>query len=160
MTTGIYDVLEAVIRSARISIVKAAAAETMTGTEIVACEDLLPPWSAVGPARDYSHEAGEPCTHVGQSWRCCQAHNSRNNPDIVPGGSPAHWVPYHTTDPARAKPFIQPTGAHDSYMPGEVCLWPPEPDAPDRKVYRSILPTANSYSPADYPDGWEIVATA
>ena len=62
--------------------------------------------------------------------------------------------------PRAGKSFVPPTGAHDSYLPSEVCLWPPEPDAPDRKVYRSILLTANSYSPADYPAGWEVVTTA
>lgn len=96
-----------------------------------------------------SHEVGEPCTNAGQSWRCCQAHNCNDNPDIKPGESPAHWAPYHTTDPARAKPFIQPTGAHDAYLKGEVCLWT------DGKVYRSTMETANAYSPADYPQGWQ-----
>lgn len=62
------------------------------------------------------------------------------------------WViVYHTTDPKKAKPFIQPTMAEDSYQKGEVCLWT------DGKVYRSIMETANAYSPADYPDGWEVV---
>ena len=32
------------------------------------------------------------------------------------------WVPYHTTDPKKAKPFIQPTMAEDSYQKGEVCI--------------------------------------
>lgn len=86
-----------------------------------------------------------------QSWRCCQAHNTNNNPDIEPGKSPAQWVPYHTTDPKKAKPFIQPTMAEDSYQKGEVCIWT------DGKVYRSIMETANAYSPEAYPQGWEVV---
>lgn len=75
----------------------------------------------------------------------------KKNPDIEPGKSPAQWVPYHTTDPKKAKPFIQPTMAEDSYQKGEVCLWT------DGKVYRSIKEDANAYSPEAYPQGWEVV---
>ena len=116
------------------------------------------------PQGDGSHEVGEACTHDGQSWRCCQAHNTNNNPDIEPGKSPAQWVPYHTTDPKKAKPFIQPTMAEDSYQKGEVCIWT------DGKVYRSIMEPApggprgapppggqRGDSPEAYPQGWEVV---
>ena len=39
-------------------------------------------------------------------------------------------------------------------MKGECCLWT------DGKVYRSIMETANAYSPAAYPQGWEEVTAA
>lgn len=149
-----YSGLEAALRSARMTFVSEANAGDRTGTEIIACEDLLPAWTKAGPKGDGSHEVGEACTHDGQSWRCCQAHNTNNNPDIEPGNSPAQWAPYHTTDPTKAKAFTQPTGAHDAYMKGECCLWT------DGKVYRSIMETANAYSPAAYPQGWEEVTAA
>lgn len=149
--SGKYSGLEAALRSTRLNAVNEIAAGERTGTDVIACEELLPAWTKAGPKGDGSHEAGEPCAHTGQSWKCCQAHNTTNNPDIEPGKSPAHWAPYHTTDPAKAKPFIQPTGAHDSYLRGEVCLWT------DGEVYRSIKEDANAYSPADYPQGWEKV---
>lgn len=149
-----YSGLEAALRSARMTFVSEANAGDRTGTEIIACEDLLPAWTKAGPKGDGSHDVGEACTHDGQSWRCCQAHNTNNNPDIEPGNSPAQWAPYHTTDPTKAKPFIQPTGAHDSYQKGEVCLWT------DGKVYRSTMETANAYSPEAYPQGWEEVTAA
>lgn len=149
-----YSGLEAALRSARMTFTKEAATGDLTGTEIVACEDLLPAWTKAGPKGDGSHELNEACTHEGQSWRCCQAHNTNNNPDIEPGKSPAQWAPYHTTDPTKAKAFIQPTGAHDAYMKGECCLWT------DGKVYRSTMETANAYSPAAYPQGWEEVTAA
>lgn len=103
-----YSGLEAALRSARMTFVSEANAGDRTGTEIIACEDLLPAWTKAGPKGDGSHEVGEACTHNGQSWRCCQAHNTNNNPDIEPGNSPAQWAPYHTTDPTKAKAFIQP----------------------------------------------------
>ena len=117
-----YSGLEAALRSARMTFTKEAATGDLTGTEIVACEDLLPAWTKAGPKGD--------------------------------GSSPAQWAPYHTTDPTKAKPFIQPTGAHDSYQKGEVCLWT------DGKVYRSTMETANAYSPEAYPQGWEEVTAA
>lgn len=146
-----YSALEAALRSTRINALNEIALGERTGTEVIACEELLPAWSKEGPNGDGSHELGEPCTHAGQAWTCCQAHNTNNNPDIEPGKSPAQWAPYHTKDPAKAKPFIQPTGAHDAYLTGEVCLWT------DGKVYRSIMETANAYSPEAYPTGWEVV---
>ena len=145
-----YAALQSALRSVRITFVSEALAGNRTGTEIIACEELLPEWTKAGPKGDGSHEVGEPCTHGGQAWKCCQVHNSNNNPDIEPGNSPAHWAPYHTTDPKKAKPFIQPTGAHDTYMKGECCLWT------DGKVKRSKVDN-NAYSPDDYPDNWEEV---
>ena len=121
------------------------------GTQVVASMVLLPLYKAEGPNGDYEHARGECCTWEGQPWKCCQGYNAQNNPDILPGQSPAQWVPFHTTDPARALPFVQPTMAEDSYYKGEVCLWTAG------LVYRSILETANAYSPADYPAGWELV---
>lgn len=88
----------------------------------------------------------------GQLWRCVQGHDSAGQTGWEPGKAPALWAAYHTTDPAFAKAFVQPAGAHDAYLKGEVCLWT------DGKVYRSVMETANAYSPADYPAGWEAVA--
>ena len=137
--------LEAAICSARMSMEGEIRAGSRTGTQVVACEELLAPWT---PGK---YEIGDARTHAGQAWRCCQAHNNANNPDIEPGHSPDQWAPYHTTDPARAKPFVQPTGAHDAYQQGEVCIW-------EGRLYRSVMEGANSHSPADYPQGWEEVA--
>lgn len=146
-----YSGLEAALRSTRMNAINEITAGERTGTDVIACEELLPAWAKEGPKGDGSHEVGEPCTHAGQSWKCCQAHNTNNNPGIEPGQSPTQWAPYHTKDPKKAKPFIQPTGAHDSYEYGECCVWI------DGQTYRSIMETANAYSPADYPQGWEVV---
>ena len=145
-----FSRLEAAMRSIRLSTMQDIIDGKRTGTDIISCEAILPPWSPEGLNGDGNHEIGEPCTHEGKSWKCCQAHNSITNPDIEPGKSPAQWAPYHTTDASRAKPFIQPTGAHDAYLKGEVCLWT------DGVVYRSVLETANVHSPEEYPQGWDI----
>lgn len=145
-----YSGLEAALRSTRMNAINEITAGERTGTDVIACEELLPAWTKEGPEGDGSHKEGEPCTHAGQAWRCCQAHNCNNNPDIEPGKSPAQWAPYHTKDPKKAKPFIQPTGAHDTYQTGECCVWT------DGSVKRSTADN-NAYSPADYPQWWEDV---
>ena len=140
----------AAVRSAQITLQNEITAGTRTPTQVVACAELLPEWRKEGPAGDGNHPINEACTYNGQPWRCCQAHNTANNPDIRPGSHPTQWAPYHTTDPGRALPYVQPTGAHDSYLQGECCRF-------NGKVYRSVMETANAYSPADYLLGWEIV---
>lgn len=126
-------------------------AGTVDGTQVVASMILLPPYRPEGPAGDYEHAVGECCTYDGQPWKCCQGYNAKNNGDILPGQSPAHWAPFHSKDPATALPFVQPTGAHDAYQKDECCIWT------DGLVYRSIMEGANSYSPEAYPQGWELV---
>lgn len=145
-----YSGLEAALRSTRLNALNEIAAGERTGTDVIACEELLPPWTKEGPKGDGSHEAGEPCTHAGQAWKCCQAHNTNNNPDIAPGTHPAQWAPYHTKDPKKAKPFIQPTGAHDSYAKDECCVWT------DGLTYISTMEGANAHSPGAYPAGWKL----
>lgn len=126
-------------------------AGTVDGTQVVASMILLPLYKAEGPNGDYNHTLGECCTYNGQPWKCCQGYNAQNNPDILPGSSPAQWAPFHSSDPATALPFVQPTGAHDAYQKGECCIWT------DGLVYRSIMEGANAYSPEAYPAGWELV---
>lgn len=140
-----WGALEAAIRRASQSLQEDIRADKLDGTEVVTCEDLLPAWAGG------RFEAGDVRTHNGQVWKCVQAHDTANNPDVEPGATPAIWVPFHTKDPARAKPFIQPTGAHDSYLKDEVMLWT------DGQVYKSIMDGANTYSPQDYPQGWQVV---
>lgn len=80
-----------------------------------------------------------------QTWKCCQQHDSTIS-DIVPGNSPAHWTAYHGTHRKHAKPFIQPTGAHDVYLKGEWCVF-------ESDYYENIA-DSNAFSPADNPKGW------
>ena len=47
-----YSGLEAALRSARMTFVSEANASDRTGTEIIACEDLLPAWTKAGPKGD------------------------------------------------------------------------------------------------------------
>lgn len=137
-----YKALTAAIIAQRMGLEEQAADGTLDGTKAVACEVLFPEWAA-GP-----YNVGDVCRHGGQIWRCCQAHDSTGQTGWEPAGG-ALWAPYHTVDARYAKEFIQPTGAHDTYESGEVCRW-------EGAIYRSKV-DANAYSPADYPDHWEII---
>ena len=145
-----YEKLRAMVKEAEQSLLEAIAAGDRDGTAVVYREALLPEWEKNGASGDGEHPVGECCIHAGQAWKCIQGHNTNNNPDIEPGKSPAHWAPFHTKDPAKAKLFIQPTMAEDSYYPGECCVF-------EGSTYRSVMEGANSHSPADYPQGWEEV---
>mgnify|MGYP004513939403 FL=1 len=96
------------------------------------------------------HAAGELYTARGQVWECIQAYDNAVYPDIVPGG--AAWGtfhrPLHATSPDTARPWVQPTGAHDIYKAGEYMTL-------DGVLYKCLQDTA--YSPAEYAAAWEAV---
>lgn len=113
-------------------------------TAVIDCELLVEPWTPGAYVLD------DVRAHAGQVWRCCQAHDSAENPAWAPGTVPALWTPLHTKDPDKAKPFIQPTGAHDAYMKDECCVF-------EGQTHRSKNDN-NAYSPTDYPQGWELIS--
>lgn len=96
------------------------------------------------------HAAGELYTARGQVWECIQAYDNAVYPDIVPGG--AAWGtfhrPLHATSPDTARPWVQPTGAHDIYKAGEYMTL-------DGVLWKCLQDTA--YSPAEYAAAWEAV---
>ena len=93
---------------------------------------------------------GDIYTARGQVWECIQSYDNAVYPDIVPGG--AAWGtfhrPLHATTTEQARPFVQPTGAHDIYKAGEYMTL-------DGTLYKCVEDTA--YSPAEYAAAWEAV---
>lgn len=63
---------------------------------------------------------------------------------------PAQWGFVWSTNPAHARPFI--ALSTSPYGVDEVCSWGAE-------IYRSLIPN-NVWSPAAYPQGWEVVGNA
>lgn len=104
---------------------------------------LFPDWAAG------AHTVGEVYNVDWQTWECFQSYDNATHPDIKPGS--AAWYtfnrPLHGTSPSTARPFVQPTGAHDMYHAGEYIIWT------DGKTYRCKSDTA--HSPADYAEAWE-----
>lgn len=122
-----------------------AAAAAATDTERITISVLYSDWAAG------VHTIGEIYNAGGQTWECCAAYDNATYPDVKPGN--AAWRtfnrPLHGTSPATARPFAQPTGAHDMYHAGEYMIWT------NGKTYRCKSDTA--YSPSDYAAAWEVM---
>ena len=122
-------------------------APAMTGTEIVAQEGNVPAWDG---SKDYSGwKAGCPVADEGQVWILLQPHNAAHYPGS-PSGLRSLWGLAHTTDPAKAKPWVAPYGTSGLYMEGECCT-------ENGETYRSIQDN-NPYAPSAYPVWWEAVS--
>lgn len=82
-------------------------------------------------------------------YKCVQAHDSTVNEDWNPVTTPALWMQYHGTEKDYARPWVQPTGAHDMYKVDEYMV------QTDGMIYHCIQDTV--YSPQDYAQAWEVV---
>lgn len=118
-------------------------APTLKPTQILQFEVLVDDWTKG------EYKIGDIRKHNGQVWKCVQAHNNANNPDIEPSKSPAHWVFYKSKDVKYAKHYIQPQGAHDAYMKDEYMIF-------EGKTYKSIIDN-NVWNPRDYSQGWKVM---
>lgn len=103
----------------------------------------------VRPWRPGAYTVGDVRIHDGIPYRCVQGHDSTQNPDWTPDAEPALWMQYHGTSPETARPWVDPTGAHDMYRAGEYMIWT------DGSTYKCVQNTA--YSPGDQPQAWETV---
>lgn len=122
-------------------------ASTLTGTEIIAQERAVPPWDA---QKDYTGcPKGTPVTDEGQVWTLITPHRAADYQGR-PSTLRALWGLTHTTDPARAKPWVDPEGQSGMYMKGECYL------AADGTVRRCLQD--NCVWDADaMPSYWEVV---
>ena len=118
----------------------------MDGTEIIAEEEYIPNWNA---EKDYTNVVvGAPVQFEGQVYTLLQPHNASHytgNPATLA----ALWRVKHTTDPAKAKPWVKPTSTSDMYLENECMIWT------DGLVYRCLRDTI--YSPEEYAPDWEVV---
>lgn len=137
-----FNALAAALR--RIKREAIAAAPTAAPDDVIADAALLRPWTP----GDYA--AGDVRVQDGYPYKCCQAHDSSNNPDWDPVTQRALWVPYHAKTAKWALPYAAPTGAHDAYQDGEYMVWT------DGQIYRCN--TDNTvWGPDTLPDVWEVV---
>ncbi|MBR4040610.1 MAG: hypothetical protein IKJ11_11035 [Clostridia bacterium] len=121
-------------------------AYSLSGTQIIDREHSVP---AFDPQKDYSAwPAGAPVTDEGQVWLLIQPHNASNYADR-PSSLRALWGLAHTTDPKKAKPWVNAHGTSGVYMTGECYK-----DA-DGTVWR-CLQDNTVYDAATWPEGWEM----
>ena len=85
--------------------------------------------------------------YSGKLYKCVQSHTSQTGWE--PPNVPALWT--EVTEPGEIPVWRQPTGAQDAYNTGDLVHYP---DA-EGPVYRCLI-DGNVWSPADYPQGWEV----
>ena len=118
----------------------------MNGTAIIAEEEYIPMW---GAEKDYtSVVVGAPIQFEGQVYTLLQPHNASYYTG-TPATLAALWRVKHTTDPAKAKPWVKPTSTSDMYLENECMIWT------NGLVYRCFRDTI--YSPEEYAPDWEVV---
>lgn len=131
-------------REAALSLQSTAA--SMTGTEIIDQEYNAP---AFNPEKDYtSWPRMSPVTDEGQVWLLLQPHNASHYPGIRPSTNRACWGLAHTTDPAKAKPWVNPFGTSGMYMKGECYR------TEDGVIYRCKVDNT-VHDAAALPGNWE-----
>lgn len=90
---------------------KQAALSMATDDQAVVMSDMYPEWES-----NKSYEAGDRLRYQGGFYKVVQAHTAQ--PDWTPDSEPALFV--CLSDPEEEWPeFVQPTGAHDTYMAGD-----------------------------------------
>ena len=125
----------------RAMIVKASA--SLPDEDALEAVELFPLWAA-----DTEYAADVRVRYENKLYRCVQAHTSQSGWE--PPATPALWT--EVAKPGEIPVWRQPTGAQDAYMTGDKVWYP----AKDTTVYRSTIDN-NVWSPADYPQGWEMV---
>lgn len=125
-----------------------AESATLSETEIVDLEHCVP---AFDPQRDYTDwPVGAPVTDEGQVWLLLQPHNAAKYAGR-PSTLRALWGLAHTTNPDKAKPWVDAYGTSGMYMAGECYK------AEDGTVYRCLFDNT-VHDVTAYPDGWELVS--
>ena len=100
----------------------AARAPGMDGTAIIAEEAKIPAWS---PDAVYTAEhVGFPVQDDGQVYTITMPHTPAHNPGSRPADLRAIYSLLHTTDPAKAKPWVASYGTSGLYMVDECCTHP------------------------------------
>lgn len=125
-------------------------APTLDGTAIIERENYVPDF-APDKQQFLDWEIGTAVRDGSQVWRLVQPYDSGIYKDR-PENLRAHWEPFHTKDPKKAKPFIPSYGTSGMYMEGECCI-------EDGKVYISKV-DSNVFSPSEYPGNWELYDAA
>lgn len=119
------------------------AAVSLSDEDAIGCVELFPAWAA-----DVAYTVDERIRYQDKLYRCVQAHTSQA--DWTPPSTPALWT--EVAAPGEIPVWRQPTGEQDAYMTGDKVWYP----AKDTTVYQSLIDN-NVWSPADYPQGWEVV---
>lgn len=119
-------------------------APSMADTEIIDNESFIPEW------RPGLQKAGAPVRRkeIDQNYRTLQGHDSTNNPNWTPEREPALFGIMHTTDPEKAKEWVDPFGISGLYYLNECYR------AKNGAVYQQTYDGGNEYDAEAMPDRW------
>lgn len=123
--------------------------QTLTEEQALEVPTVFPAWEvnrayAVGEIISYGeNSSGDP-----QLYKVVQAHTSQA--DWLPDATPALYDPIGL-DESGHPVWTRPSGAHDAYDTGDIVNY-------NGTLYRSTI-DGNTWSPEEYPDGWEVYKT-
>lgn len=118
----------------------------LTGTEIIDREINVPEFN---PEKDYTAwPLNAPVCDNGQVWLLLQPHNAAHFPELRPETNRACWGLAHTTNPEKAKAWVDAYGTSGMYMKDECYK------AENGVVYRALTDNL-VYNAIDLPNAWE-----
>lgn len=142
---SMVDVFRSLGRSDAIKLREEAA--NLTGTQIIDREHSVP---AFNGKKDYTDfPVGSPVTDEGQVWTLIQPYNAGNYAGR-PSTLRALWGLAHTTNPAKAKAWVDPYGTSGMYMTGE-CYKDADGNVWQAKQNNLV------HDAASYPAGWQLI---
>ena len=119
------------------------ASVSLPDEDAVEAVELFENWE---PGKDYI--VGKRLRYIDKLYKVNQAHTSQS--DWTPDITPALYT--EVAKPGEIPVWRQPTGAQDAYNTGDKVHYPTISDP----VYESTIDN-NVWSPADYPQGWQLV---
>ena len=116
-------------------------AMSFTDDQALEVKDIYPEYQV-----DHAYKTGEFFTHEGELYKVNQSHTSASQWE--PGSVGTESLYTHLTLNEDGYPIWQkPTGAHDAYNTGDIVEY-------NGELYKSLI-DGNTYSPDEYPAGWE-----
>ena len=119
------------------------ASVSLPDEDAVDAVELFENWK---PGKDYI--VGKRIRYIDKLYKVNQDHTSQS--DWTPDITPALYT--EVAKPGEIPVWRQPTGAQDAYNTGDRVHFPTASDP----VYESTVDN-NVWSPADYPQGWQLV---
>ena len=94
---------------------------------------------------DKQYKVGDIFKYEGKLYKVIQKHTSLEN--WIPSELPALYL--NMMPDSVIPEWVQPTGSHDAYNVGDKVIF-------EDDVYESLIDN-NTWSPTDYPQGWELI---
>lgn len=119
------------------------------GIELMASQGTIPTWRQ---RNFFAVPIGSPYKWQGIVYKLWQQHDAAEQPDWSPDQAVSLWDVCHTTDPARATPYVQHQGTRGMYQPNEVCT-------ENGRVWQCTQ-ADTAYPPSQLPGAWSDLGAA